>query len=271
MKKCGFVGAGKARGFSLVEMLLAIGISAVVMGAMITLQLQQLREANHLSDKLATLDLEKTLVTELSDGSTCQYILNNPTQLTFNSTALSPSSPQYMAPTLPIYSKVVAGVPGPVLAQVGSPVSGPSDSLKVASIRLKILSGVGNIFKANWEISFSNVSGIRAIKPITVSTVLIADVSIPTAAKVLSCSSNRPVFTNITYHSFCNTGVGGVQIVPMQPNRICNLSAVDDDVGNTVVGTTYKCMVSNNGTHWIGTAELACGQVSCIATCFDLL
>lgn len=268
--RTGLIRSKFSSGISLVEILVGIGIISIAMAAIISLQISQQRETRALSEKLSTLDVERLLVTSLADGSTCSYILNTPTALSFDSTTLSPTSPQYLTPTLPLYSRVVSGVPGPVLAQVGSPLTPSTPSLVVSNIRLKIESGVGSTYLGRWEIAFNPNSLVRPIKPISISTLLNVDTTIPTAATITSCIGSSVRFTNTTYHAFCATPAGGTNLKSTQPNRICTLSATDDDVGNTVLATDYKCRVQTNGAFWAGIAPLACGQVNCIAVCFDI-
>ncbi len=256
-------------GFSIIEVLIVLGIMGVLFAGLSSMQMTQLREAKYLSEKLATYDLERLLINEMGEGSSCQYILNNPAVLTFDSIAVA-SAPQFITPTLPIYSKIVAGVPGPILVAVGTSLSNNPSSMIVNGIRLKIESGVGNIFRGNWEISIDPTTMVKAIKPISISTVLTADLTNPRTARIISCSSSRVSFINRTYHDFCATPLAGVILKPEQPNRFCTLTAVDDDVGNTVVAGDYKCRVNGNGINWIGIAPLGCGQVGCKAVCFDL-
>lgn len=263
-------GIENQRGVSIIEVLVAIGVMTIVMASVTSFQVSQQRETRALSEKLAALDGEKLLISALMDGSTCLHILNNPAPMTFNSTTLSPMTPQYITPSLPLYAKVQSGTPGPVVAEVGKLLSASSPSLVVTSVRLRVNSGSGNTYLGAWEVAFDNSKTIRALKPISISTILTVDNSVPTASKITSCMSNGPRFTNHTYHAFCATPVGGTLIKSNLPNRVCTLSATDDDVGNTVVATDYKCRVGNDGTNWRGYAPLGCGMVACLAHCFDI-
>ncbi|WP_374078698.1 type II secretion system protein [Bdellovibrio bacteriovorus] len=259
------------KGMSLMEMLVSIAIMAIAMAGVVTLQMHQQKETRAISEKLALLDFEKLLMTSMMDGSTCKFVLNDPTPLTFNSTALNPSAPQYLTPSRPLYAKVNGGTPGAVIAQLNQPLTPDNTSLVPRTIRLKIESGNGSTYVGRWEVHFDSARLVRALKPVTASAVLTVDNSTPTAARVVDCiGSGVSQFVNVTYHSFCATPPGGTVLKPAQPNRMCALSATDDDVGPMALASDYKCRVEGNAASWMGFAPLGCGQVACIAVCFDV-
>ncbi len=228
-------------GVSIIEALAAMGIFAIISSAMISLQIIQQRETKGLSEKLALLDAERLFMTSLVDGSSCLHILKNPVALTFDSQNL----PQYITPTLPLYSKVVAGVPGPILAQVGVPLNQGTPTVVVKSIKMKIISGSAGTYSANWEISLDPTLLVRALKPITVSALLTADDTIPASAKITGCmestGGNVTLYRtrgNIGKHKFCalnvvqngwNTSIGNNQIgVYRNPDGTWNLNGACD-------------------------------------------
>jgi len=189
------------RGQSLVQVLISIGIMGILMATMATMFSNQSRETTALSQKLASADLEKILISSLSDGSVCQYIVNHPSPLTFDSTKVSPSTPQIITPTLPIYASVQPGPPavtGPVVAQVGQLASPYSTSATIGSITLSISGapsplpppGPGVIFTGNWVVTIDKGTLIRTLVPNTVSTALVADTTNPNAAIITGCSGN---------------------------------------------------------------------------------
>lgn len=258
-------------GMSLVELLVSVGIMAIIMAGFASMQVQQQRESRAITEKLASMDFEKLLQSAMMDGTTCKFILNNPTALTFNSTALSPTTPQYVTPSRPLYAQVNGATPGPVVAQLNQPLSG-NPSLVPNLIRLKIESGSGGTYIGRWEVHFDSDRLVRALKPVTVSTVLTVDTSNPSAARIMNCLGEHvPQFANVSYHPFCATPSGGLLLKPLQANRICTLTATDDDVGSTAVAAgDYKCRVQADATSWRGYAPMGCGQVACVAVCFDL-
>ncbi len=195
---------------------------------------QSARETNALTQKLASTDLEKLLQTSLSDGSVCQYIVNNPAVLTFDSTNVSPTTPQVITPTLPIYASVQAGPPivtGPVVAQIGQPASAYSSSAIIKTITLSISgapsppppAGPGATFTGNWLVTLDPTKLVRAILPISVATTLTVDTTAPTAAMITGCQSGPPLPSGIICGQrsvFCN-GTTAVYDITGQANSPC--------------------------------------------------
>ena len=186
-----FVMAKKTRsnqhGFSILEVLIALGIMGVVSAGLMTLVVNMQKESRAIAEGIAARDLAQTLIRTLGDGSVCEYLLTKPVVLKFNSTAVSPTTPQTLTPTLPIYSTITPA-PGPIVAQVGAQASAYSSTLVVSSINLQITNGVGNSFTGNWVINFDPTKSVRPIRPVTVTASITADISVPTAAIPVSCS-----------------------------------------------------------------------------------
>lgn len=182
-------------GQSLIQALASVAIMGVVMAAFATVMSSQQQEVQALTQKMAAMDLEKLLIQSLSDGNVCKYITNNPSVLTFDANAVSPTSPQVITPTLPIYASVQTGPPmvlGPVVAQPGEKASALTSSLVIRSIKLEISNGAGSSYLGNWVVDFEPAGLIRAVQPVKVSTRLTVDASIPSAAKIIGCGSSAP-------------------------------------------------------------------------------
>jgi hypothetical protein len=173
-------------GMSLIEILIASAVSMIVMMGLITIINTQSRETTALQQRLASLDLERLLISSLADGAVCAYVLNNPSVLTFNS-AIIPNEIQ-LPSTTPLYLNILPGpVPGPIAAKVGEPASPISNTLIIDSIKLQISSGTIGRYEGNWVINFDPNKIIRGIKPVIVSTTLIVDDTVPTASKIIGC------------------------------------------------------------------------------------
>lgn len=175
------------KGFSLVEVLVSVGIGAVVMLAFSSMMANQNKETKALRETLASLDLQKTLISVLANGSVCSHLLNNPTVLTFNSTQL----PQTLTPSLPIYSSLPITSSSVPLAKVGELASPLSESMVIKDISLKILNGSGNTYNAKWVVSFDSSKSVRSHRSIEVSTVLTVDNTNPAAMTVVDCMSEQ--------------------------------------------------------------------------------
>jgi hypothetical protein len=151
-------------------------------------------QSRALSEKLASMDLEKLLIASLSDGSVCNYLLKDKT---FNSNlSLSPTSPLVISfpstsssPTriYASYNPTATTPLGPVVAEVGQLASPYSESLKVSAINLELTGRSGASFTGRWRVDFDGTKLVRPIKPIYVSVTLGTETSNPTAAKITSC------------------------------------------------------------------------------------
>ena len=176
------------RGFSLVEVMIVAALMSVFAFGLSDLIVGMQREGRALTENLASKDLAQGLIRALSSGNTCTYITNNPTSLTFNSTAVSTTSPQIITPSLPIYA-TVSPAPGAVVAQIGQQASAFSPTLFISNIQLEISNGMGSSYTGNWVISFDQTKLVHPIKPIKIQTIINADITTPTAALIQSCSS----------------------------------------------------------------------------------
>ena len=222
------------KGVTIVETLVAIGIMAIMMVGFSSMLLNQQKETKSVSEILAGLDLQKNLISALADGSVCNHILNNPTQLTFNSNNL----PRDLFPSLPIYASVVSGVVGAVIAQEGQPASVFSTSMVVKDIRLNITSGSGSTYTGNWIIDFDETKSVRPHKPVTVSTILKVDSSAPGNTKITGCMGSGGA----------DSGLGFDQ----DWTSVISSRAFDTDYSNTtdkpiVVSITGSCGSSGSG------------------------
>lgn len=186
---------GNSKGQSLVSVLISVAMMGIVVVGMASMFNYQNREARALSEKLGSTDLEKTLIASLADGSVCRYVLNTPNPLTFDSTAVSPSNPQTITLTSPLYASVTPGeppTPGPVIAKVGVAASSYSSTLIVKAIKLQITDGSGSSFTGNWLVEFDSTKTVRPLRPVSVSTTLKVNTespNSPTSAAIASCQS----------------------------------------------------------------------------------
>lgn len=177
-------------GFSLIEVMVSVGILGIVSVIFATALKYQLDEIQSVGEKLAANDLHSVLLRALPQNRICSYALNNPTPLTFNA---NQSLPQVLTPTLPIYLSVSADSPpilGPVAAEVGAPASPNSSSLLIQAIQLEILSGSGSTYLGQWRVSFDRNRSVRPVKSLVIPTVLTVDATNPSALSVTSCGDS---------------------------------------------------------------------------------
>lgn len=183
------------RGFSLIEVLVLLGILSVVGLGAATMISQLSTEQMIIGQKYEMLDLKQTMLNALSNPATCVCMLNptnnatNSTSLTFDSTA--PNPPAIM---LDHFYAACDGNNHPTSAIVsaGQALPGSVTGLKVASITLRGISSIGapgaHTFQAEFDVQFDPHSMLLARQPIMVSQIFSTDPASPANAQtIISC------------------------------------------------------------------------------------
>lgn len=178
------------KGISIIEVLVATGIMAILMAGFASMMLNQNKETKAVSEILSAQDLMKTLIGSLSKGDVCYYILSTKK---FNANQVVAGNPETIdIGTQPIYSSMVAsGTPGPALIKKGDKASAYTSSLEIKSIQFQITNGtftgpIGN-FQGRWIINFDGSKSVRQLKPLSISAVITANTTNPTLAGTISC------------------------------------------------------------------------------------
>lgn len=191
------------RGMSLVEVMVAIGIMGIVMAGMATMQINQMRETRAVGEKLASLELQRTLTQVMSSGAVCNFIFNTDTtnrsglnKTPPNSTFTVPMSGAYPLKNAFTMNNIpmTDSTASTLAAAVNSAASSYSNSLKVSSISLDITgSGTGGQFSADLNVTFNSPGGpdtpVRQIKMLSMPLVLQTTIAGPTAT-VTGCTAN---------------------------------------------------------------------------------
>lgn len=181
-----------SRGMSLVETLVAIGIMAVFMSVFAQSQANQSKQTKILSEKLAMLDLEKLLIGSFSSGATCTYTLSQPTPIAIDLSGLGPTTPIRVPVNRSIPSSILpSGLPGPNVAVIGERISPDPTSPILENIDLVITEGTAGSYRGFWEFRMDEDVMTGRFKPVRVSTTLNLDITVPTAATVLSCMGDE--------------------------------------------------------------------------------
>ena len=168
------------RGAGLPQVLVAVGITGVLVSVMAAMTTSQARENRALTEKLAALDLQRLLTSVISDAAVCTYIVLNGSSQTFSATDMAASNNVLTTPiNLGTHLRSTAASDGPVIAEVGTGASPISTSLKVASIELADISCQAPCdpvatasFNAKVRINFDNTKTVRGVPPATSQIVL---------------------------------------------------------------------------------------------------
>ena len=173
------------KGISLVETTVALGVMAILALAVSSMISNQQKESRSVSESLAKLDLEKLLIASLASGEICTFELTQPSPKTFDSTAISGSTPPTITLT-GLHASAIASAP--LLVQTGTKASPASSSLIVNSIVIGNIVGAGtpDSFLADLKIDFDPTKTVRVLKPISLKMTLNTDPTSPAKNKKIT-------------------------------------------------------------------------------------
>lgn len=220
------------KGQSLVQVVVAAAIMAIIMLSMISLQANQAKESRAIIEKLAALDFQQELIRIFSDGTLCTSLLTLPTPRQFNSSTSAPGSPNPPSLTLPLSQIPISAAPGsPPFATAGALASPIARTLFVAGGRPFQLTsiigsssgGVGR-FSANFTVGFDQNQLIRPLSPASVR-VSLRTTSAGPIETITGCSSEY----GIQVRSGRVTQGDVVPAIPGIPRSNCQLSLMIED------------------------------------------
>jgi prepilin-type N-terminal cleavage/methylation domain-containing protein len=229
-------------GFSLVEVLVAVGISSIMMLGMASSMTHQVNGVRQINNKLHVNEAEKLLSSAVSNSEVCKYAFGG---LTFNANLVSSANPASVNAITPIYSwyqSTPTVVTGPEIARVLQPISPNSPDLVVQSIQLQIngkpmplpVTPATGGFTANLMVSFVPPSS-GSIKPISIPVLVTANTTTPAASTITNCSTNSGV-----------SGIGVGQTWQTLTASRAPLTSYVNDTGKPIV-VSITATVSNNG------------------------
>lgn len=157
------------RGVSLVEVLVASGIAIVALLAITSMLINQQKETEAISQKLATLDFERFLVSASASGDICtKDFTANSANFTFPTANFPPAN------SITVNNLYLSATSNKVIATAGMPVK-DSGAFQIKDIVLSDFSGTPGSYMATMKISFQG--GIRPIKPLDFSLKLSVSVA----------------------------------------------------------------------------------------------
>lgn len=171
-------------------------IGTALLGVMISGVASVLDNSNRttkaLQQKLEILQATQDIIRELSDVAICACNFD-PLKNTANAAKLAfdSNSAGAVIEIPQLFATCVNDVPGMPLFEKGKKLAG-SQSLIVESIRMKniVATGTGR-FRGELEVAFDKESMVLGRKPASMNLSLVADVTNPGAAKIVSCSSAK--------------------------------------------------------------------------------
>jgi prepilin-type N-terminal cleavage/methylation domain-containing protein len=278
-----------SKGFSLVEVMIAVGIASVAMLAFSSMISNQQKETHALTEKFGTLSLKGLLLSALANGSVCLYELNNPTVLTFDSSSAA-SIAAASINVNQLHASYNGIAPGPVVAQVNTQASADSTTLWInpaapaapPGIQLTGFQGAGTTYTANWTINFNTSKLIRPLNPITIPVTLTADNTTPALTKITGCMSGVANFSaatpaakglNIVYQnagstprfvkiSYSQPSSGTVTLYAGSTPALATTQVVDQHGGSGGTGSRNVSFIVPPGWYYSAVTDTAGGMVS---------
>lgn len=152
-----------------------------------SMMVSQSRSARAVQEKLAALESQKLISSALFSPGVCGKVFGSPTPRVFNARQL----PQTLSLDggRPIWAHMYSGVPGQIMAQVGTAVGQKEDGLIVRSIELTVTSGGAGSYSGIWSISFDSQGLVRAVAPLKIATALSVDDSNLDQAVIQNCAN----------------------------------------------------------------------------------
>jgi len=154
------------RGFSLVEVLVVVGLMGALMLGLTQVIINLQQESRAVAEKMAFIDLARVMNSTLALGPTCSNIVSNPA---WNTNAPYTINPASLATTSFVVPDLRSGPdPSTIFAQAGSPASSLSNTAIVDQIRLENFTSNGpNSYSADITVTPRNSQLVRSIKPIS--------------------------------------------------------------------------------------------------------
>lgn len=162
--------SSNSNGFSIIEVLVAVGILMIGVMALISFQSSQQRETKALTEKLGSLDLARTVTSSIGTPSGCGALfavanVTTPGDLSFTTTAASPTTPHVIK-----LNQIPGPGTSPPIATSGSAASTLSSSLRIlptASTPAGIEVQVTSPTSASLVVNFDTNGLVRPLKSLS--------------------------------------------------------------------------------------------------------
>ncbi len=206
------------QGFSLVEVLVSIGIVSILIYGLTSMISSQHKGIRSLQESLAKLNLEPTIIRTLSSGGVCAFVLEDVSQSptaaspnrstnTINATNASTLAASTVSiQRLPSSASASGSIP---VAQVGDSASANSDSVKILTMNFKNFRPNGiDQYLADFEIAFDPEKTLIPLKPIVIKNLSISTKTTdPANAKSFeNCAAPRGPAPMLRRYTFTSSG-----------------------------------------------------------------
>ncbi len=242
-------------GFSIIEILVALGIMSVIATGMATTFSQQQQEVRALGEKFDTQSLSHSVLTMIQSPASCRanFIYGVvPTDIS-DATTSSPSAHSIDIPELHVGLTPTTAL----IAKTGQSLPGkPVGRMVVLSIKIKDITktGVLNEYKGSLTIEFDPTSLARSLRPVSIDqifTIITPDnaaivnncgsigASVPVASTIIEpkCEWNAMAGLGVCTPPTCPVGWTDLGITSRSPQAVIN------NPGSPTVGYTSRYCV----------------------------
>lgn len=202
------------RGQSLIQLMISMAISGVVMMALITVTSTEAKQSAAMQQKLAALDLQRTLTAALQDGSICSYIVATTSVPAFDPLTFSAPGEHLFMRMSSIPSSVTPGAIPLVVADNQTAVSPIDDSVTAQSIAIddvqcnpRPCTGDTTDYTANITVTLTSQSLLSPLQPLKFPVTLKSTGT--TGKQVMGACRGQSVLETKTSSSSTETCGGG--------------------------------------------------------------
>ncbi len=164
------------RGFSLIEVMVVTGILSVTLTVVASVFSSQQRLTSQLADKLASLDLARTLSGTLAGGNVCTFMIGNAPPYTFDPSNMAGVNvpPFAQIPSRPQAGAMPALVADGVIAASPNSTRLVATSIRIANVNCAVqpCTPTSNSFNADLLVTFDSTKTTAPIAPLAFPIVL---------------------------------------------------------------------------------------------------
>lgn len=242
----------KQRGFSLIEILVAVGIMGFVTLTMASMFSNQQLEMKALQEKFDSRGLQSTLLTVMQNPSTCQANLATWAAVTDISSAVGATKSVNNIPITELHSGNTAI--SPIIAKVGDPLPGRNPGqMIVSAIQIQDIFSTGNLneYQGRLTVTFAAASMVRPLRDIWVDQIF--TITPPATAAVISGCGSSGSLNWVAYA----TGPAGIP-----PNRRTSGEIYTNTTGHAIQVVTTVDLNSTLTVKVNGVTILGYGNVN---------
>lgn len=225
------------KGASLIEVLFAVGLISILMAAMVSMAVNQSRELKALSEKMAALDMQKTLTNLTATQDVCEktileMVTAGATHFTFPT-----ATPPTATTKLNLNGLYADPTSTTMFVSNGTSFSPVANHLLANDIHLTNFSFNGSVLLADLVVNFSDF--VRAMKPAVTKVRLLTTVS-GANTNILGCPASNPSnISLLTNMSGASSDSGVINVTFTKPGLLIATMNATERISNNAFAVIY--------------------------------